>query len=148
MSSGRCGEYPADDNLAAPCGMYCGSCRHYLARENGLLKEKGLKTGCEGCRARNKNCAFIKKSCSRIRKDIRFCSECNDFPCENLSKLNRRYVDKYGVSLTDNLLRIKDIGAEKWLIEQQDKWKCPRCGGTICVHDDECYGCGKSADKK
>jgi len=24
-------------NLAGPCGFYCGTCRHYLARAKGLL---------------------------------------------------------------------------------------------------------------
>ncbi len=148
MGSGRSDGGTFENSLAAPCGMYCGSCRHYLAREMGLLKEKGLKTGSIGCRARNKKCAFIKKSCNRIGTDLNFCFECNDFPCENLSKLNRRYVDKYGVSLTGNLLRVKEIGEANWLIEQQDKWKCPHCGGCVSIHDGECYSCRRRINKK
>jgi hypothetical protein len=31
---------------------------------------------------------------------------------------------------------------KQWLKEQEDKWKCPECGGNICVEDDECYDCG------
>lgn len=130
-------------NLAAPCGMYCGTCRHYLARSKGLLKERGLKHGCEGCRIKDKNCAWIKKDCVSLRKkEIDFCFECKEFPCMNLKKLDQRYSCNYKVSLVGNLLRIKKIGAKQWLKEQANKWRCPECGGNLCVHDGECYECG------
>ena len=32
-------------NLAATCGVYCGSCRHYLVLKKNLLEKKGLKRG-------------------------------------------------------------------------------------------------------
>jgi hypothetical protein len=48
-------------HLAGPCGFYCGTCRHYLARAKGLLKEKNLKHGCRGCRAQDKKCAWVKR---------------------------------------------------------------------------------------
>ena len=32
---------------------------------------------------------------------------------------------------------------EKWLKEQEALYSCPECGGEICVHDEECYDCGK-----
>ena len=41
----------------------------------------------------------------------------------------------------DNLLRIKKVGAKQWLKEQEAKWKCPKCGGNICIIDKECYDC-------
>jgi len=130
-------------NLAAPCGMYCGACRHYLAKSKGLLKERNLKHGCEGCRIRNKNCAWIKKDCALLRKkEIDFCFECKDFSCINLKKLNQRYSHDYSESLVNNLLRIKEIGVKQWFNEQEDKWRCPKCGGNVCVHDKECYDCG------
>ena len=130
-------------NLAAPCGFYCGICRHYLARTKGLLKEKNLKHGCVGCRIQDKNCAWIKKNCALIRKkQIDFCFECKDFPCADLKKLDQRHSHDDKVSLIDNLLRIKKIGAKQWLKEQEDKWRCPKCGGNICIIDRECYDCG------
>ena len=65
-----------DNNLAAPCGMYCGTCRSYLLLKKDLFKEKGYKHGCKGCRTQDKNCAFIKRDCQALRKnEIEFCFE-------------------------------------------------------------------------
>lgn len=134
-------------NLAGPCGFYCGTCRHYLARAKGLLKEKNLKHGCEGCRIQDKNCSWIKKDCALVRKkQIEFCFECKDFPCANLKKLDQRHLRDDKVSLIDNLLRIRKIGTKQWLKEQEDKWRCPECGGNICIIDKECYDCEYKID--
>lgn len=130
-------------NLAAPCGFYCGTCRHYLAREKGLLEEKKLKHGCKGCRSQNKNCAWVKRDCEQLRKGrINFCYECREFPCANLGKLDQRHIRDDGLSLIDNLLLIQEIGVENWLREQEEEWKCPQCGSAVCVMDSECYDCG------
>ncbi|UCF62513.1 MAG: DUF3795 domain-containing protein [Anaerolineaceae bacterium] len=130
-------------NLAGPCGFYCGTCRHYLARSKGLLKEKNLKHGCKGCRIQDKNCTWIKRDCALIRKgQIAFCFECHDFPCANHKSLNERHLRDDAVDLVENLLRIKEVGAEKWLKEQEDEWRCPECGGNICITDRECFDCG------
>ena len=135
-------------NVAGPCGFYCGTCRHFLAREKGLLQQKKLKHGCRGCRLQDKRCSWIKRDCARIRKkQISFCFECEDFPCENLKKLDQRHVRDDNVSLIDNLIRIEKIGAEGWLEEQADFWRCPECGGNICVMDGECYDCGHETDR-
>ena len=141
------GEKFEEINLAAPCGFYCGTCRHYLARAKGLLKEKNLKHGCKGCRIQDKNCAFIKKDCALTRKhEIEFCFECDNFPCENLIKLNQRHYRDDNLRMIDDLRRIKKIGAKQWLKEQEEKWRCPKCGGNICVMDGECYDCGDRID--
>lgn len=130
-------------NLAGPCGFYCGTCRHYLARSKGLLEERNLKHGCQGCRIQDKKCAWVKKDCVLLRKkQIDFCFECEDFPCDNLKELDQRHVRDDGVSLIGNLLRIKEIGVEKWLEEQEKAWTCPQCSGNLCVIDKQCYDCG------
>ena len=132
-----------DINLAAPCGLYCGICRQYLVLKKDLFEAKGLKQGCKGCRIRHKNCAFIRKECSALKKDeIDFCYECEKFPCNNLKKLSDGYLERWSVNLIQNLERIKEIGADKWLQEQKELYTCPDCGGEICIHDVECYDCG------
>ena len=134
-------------NLAAPCGFYCGTCRHYLARAKGLLKEKKLKHGCKGCRIHDKNCAFIKKGCALIRKsEIDFCFECNNFPCTDLKKLHQRHLRDDNISMIDDLRRMEVIGVTQWLKEQEKKWTCPECGGNLCIEDNECYDCGCKID--
>ena len=132
------------NNLAAPCGMYCGTCRSYLLLKKDLFEERGYKSGCTGCRIRNKKCTFIRRDCPQLRKnEIEFCFECKQFPCSNLKKLDIRYKEKYNVSFINNLKRNKKVGVEEWLKEQKKLYKCPDCGGEICVHDEECYDCGK-----
>jgi len=91
--------------------------------------------------------AFIKKDCALIRKqEIEFCFECNNFPCENLIKLDQRHYRDDNLSMIDNLQRIKKIGVKQWLKEQERKWTCQKCGGNICVMDKECYDCGYKID--
>jgi len=132
-----------DNNLAAPCGIYCGACRQYLLWKKDLYKEKGYKSGCKGCRIRNKNCAFIRKECSLLRKkEIEYCYECTKFPCEKLQKLYILYQERYSVNMIQNLKRIKEKGVQIWLQEQKELYTCPQCNGEICVHDAECYDCG------
>ncbi|NVM37427.1 MAG: DUF3795 domain-containing protein, partial [Candidatus Lokiarchaeota archaeon] len=122
-----------DNNLAAPCGIYCGACRQYLLWKKDLLEERGYKIGCKGCRIRNKNCAFIRRDCLALRKkELEFCYECENFPCQKLQKLNAYYHEKYSVNMVNNLKKIEEIGVEKWLKEQEEFYTCPNCSGEIC----------------
>ena len=132
-----------DNNLAAPCGIYCGACRQYLLWKKDLLEERGYKMGCKGCRIRNKNCAFIRRDCPTLKKkELDYCYECEQFPCQKLQKIDSQYQERYSVNLVENLKRIEEIGVEQWLQEQKRLYTCPECGGEICVHDAECYDCG------
>jgi len=128
--------------LIAPCGMNCGVCMRYLATTRGLYKNKRT-AGCTGCLPRNRKCSRIKGSCKLLRENkIRFCFECSDFPCEKLKTLNRRYTTRYSTSLIDNLRDIQTKGLDGWLREEEIKWKCANCGGTVSIHDRKCYDCG------
>lgn len=62
-----------ENELVSPCGMNCSICANYLALKN-QLRNKGVKMAfCQGCRPRNKNCAFLKKVLySTIREKIGF----------------------------------------------------------------------------
>ena len=132
-----------EKNLAAPCGVYCGACRSYLLLKKDLLEERGYKSGCNGCRIRNKKCSYIKRDCALIRKnEIEFCYECNTFPCSNLKRLDEMYSKRYGVSQIKNLKRLQEVGFEQWIQEKEKLYQCLDCGGEICVHDAECFDCG------
>ncbi|UCH57569.1 MAG: DUF3795 domain-containing protein [Candidatus Bathyarchaeota archaeon] len=61
------------NELATPCGLYCGSCRYYMVEE------------CRGCGSEDRpDCRLFK--CCREEKELWFCTQCDDFPCENLKK--------------------------------------------------------------
>jgi len=134
-------------NLAARCGVYCGACRTYLLEKKDLFEEKGYKMGCKGCKEQNKNCSFVKKGCELLKKkEVEYCFECESMPCENLARLSTGYKKRYGVDIVSNAKRMKEIGIDKWLEEQKALYTCPECGGEICVHDAECFDCGRKGN--
>ena len=45
------------------------------------------------------------------------------------------------MSMIENLESIKEQGMEQFLIQEEEKWKCPKCGGTICCHNGLCLNC-------
>lgn len=130
-----------EKELIAPCGIHCGVCSGYLAFSKKIPKQKGI-TYCIGCRPRNKQCAFLKKNCPKLMSNkIRFCFDCSDFPCQRLKHIDERYQRDYNMSLIENLITIRTKGLESFLQEQQEKYKCPKCGGAVCIHNRFCYDC-------
>ncbi|MCW4006960.1 MAG: DUF3795 domain-containing protein [Candidatus Bathyarchaeota archaeon] len=135
-------------DLVAPCGMNCGVCKAYLAYSRKVPYQKGLVSHCSGCLERNKNCAFIKKGCVKIRKNqLRFCYQCPDMPCENLSKIDAHYQARYGMSMIQNQKDIRDKGMDAFLKTQAQRYRCPNCGDITSVHDGKCYKCNYQAAK-
>ena len=128
--------------LIAPCGMNCALCAGYLASKNDV-KSKGIRMPyCAGCRPRNKQCAFLKKRCTKLLTNkVNYCFECNDFPCKNLEKLDKRYSTFFRMSMIENLQFIKDQGIARFIEQDMTKWKCPSCGETICCHNGICFSC-------
>ena len=128
-----------DAKLIAPCGINCGAC---IAFFGYTMSGKKRKHTCSGCWSRTRPCAFIKKKCNLLaNKQIRYCFECTDFPCETLKTLDERYIEKYGFSLVENLRYLQKKGVKEFLKREQERWKCPDCGEVICVHDKKCYHC-------
>ena len=130
------------EELIAPCGMNCAVCSGYLAMKNDI-KSRGIRIPyCAGCRPRNKQCAFLKKRCALIGSGkIKYCSECPDFPCGSLTKLDKRYQSRYRMSMVANLTCLKEQGLEALLDKENEKWRCSRCGEAICCHNGLCYRC-------
>jgi len=130
------------EELIAPCGMNCALCSGYLAAKNEV-KNKGIRMPyCAGCRPRNKQCAFLKKRCAKLLSNkVNYCFECDDFPCENLVKLDKRYRTFFRMSMIENLQCIKEQGIAQFIEQDMTKWKCPSCGETISCHNGICFSC-------
>ena len=129
-------------DLIAPCGMNCGLCIHYQAQALDLNHRGYRRKYCPGCIPRGKNCLHMGDTCQRLREGhVRFCYECEDFPCKSLKALDKRYHAKYRMSMIENLLFIRENGMDAFLSEQSCKWKCEKCGGTICCHNGLCLAC-------
>ena len=129
--------------LVAPCGMNCGRCSSYLAGIRDIKKLGVRMPYCRGCRPRNKSCAFLKKTCKLLTEGkVTFCSECPGFSCERLVALDKRYRQRFHMSMLENLVFIKDQGMDAFLQKEEEKWKGSQCGGTISCHNGICYDCG------
>ena len=131
-----------EPELVAPCGMNCGVCASYLALRHDL-KSRGLRLPyCEGCRPRDKECAFLRKRCNLLlQNQVMFCYECESFPCERLRSIDEKYRKFFRMSMLDNLEFIRKHGVADFLKAQEEKWRCPECGGTICCHNGLCFNC-------
>jgi len=132
-----------EKSLIAPCGMNCNICVGYLAMKNDLNSQGVKERYCAGCRYKSgKLCAFQKR-CELLKTgQVKYCYECDKFPCENLEPLNKRYSTNFHMSMIENHTYIKEHGMEMFLEKEAEKWKCPECGGVISCHNGICYSCG------
>lgn len=123
--------------MLAPCGMNCAVCYVHLK----------TKKACEGCRGQEDSQPDHCRKCN-IRncasdRGIEFCFECVAFPCTIIKRLDKSYRQRYQVSLIENAIRIRTVGAEQHLLEEKQKWTCAVCGGVISLHDRVCSECGR-----
>jgi hypothetical protein len=140
--------------LIAPCGMNCGICRGYLKEKSSYkIGVKRVLVKCPGCRGTNIGkpvyCVGCKiKNCKNLQKErAKYCFECQDFPCDRIKRLDKRYRTKYHMSMIENLEYIKDRGIRRFLKNENARWTCSQCDGKICVHDGFCVECGKKTTK-
>jgi hypothetical protein len=127
------------EDLIAPCGMNCRICVGYFGY---TMAGKKRKMRCVGCNPSGKSCAFLKKYCNKLtKKEVNYCYECSDFPCIHLEKIDNTYRERYDMSIIENLKFIRDKGLNDFLEQQEEKYRCPECGGVVCVHNNICYNC-------
>jgi hypothetical protein len=121
--------------MTAPCGLDCFNCHFFLANED----KEALKTVeqmseaynvpvakmlCNGCRSHDGQIPLQKHifgeshrcaayECAKS-KDVQFCGDCDEFPCDNLHP----YADRAGELPHNmkvfNLCLINKMGLEKW----------------------------------
>ena len=133
--------------LIAPCGMNCGICISFFGY---TMNGRKRKHSCKGCRSKDNmhflkrgKCAFLKKHCDNLAtKQIEYCFECTGFPCEKPKTLDKRYRDKYVMSMIENLRFIQTNGILQFLKNELERWECPTCQGIICVRNKIYYTCG------
>ncbi len=121
------------EELTAPCGLACFTCAIY--KEN-ITRETASQAGtklemnpedvsCDGCRSES-GCSVSRalagdagcptKNCVQ-QKGLHNCSECGEFPCENLMPgADGADTFQHNTKIY-NLSRIKSIGLEAWAKE-------------------------------
>ena len=91
----------------------------------------------------------MKAKCDLVGKGlVRFCFDCEYFPCTRLKALDKRYRTKYHLSMITNLEFIKEYGMQAFLDQETPKWTCPECGSLICCHNGLCLNCNLDVFKK
>jgi len=104
---------------------------------------------CPGCRDMDKDkpkyCRkCIIKNCEELAKNnLKYCSDkCRKFPCLRLKNLDKRYRNKYGMSMLENLEIINKQGIRKFLSIEKEKWI--KDNMIFCIHHKKYYEIRKS----
>ena len=143
--------------MTAPCGLACWTCAYNKDNIKDELAQQtarmiGLEVqdvACDGCRSK-KGCSFEMpltggqgcktKKCVES-KGLHNCSECDEFPCENLMPVVDMADKAPHNTKMYNLSRIKLNGIEAWAEEaamiQQKYFKGKFVYGTAPILDDE-----------
>jgi len=134
----------------AYCGLYCGACSFRVAFEDNNrehithmptyydhFKNEPLEF-CPGCRLENKCGECAIRDCA-MNKEIEYCSQCNDFPCDRSIRFNSDGKPHHEESIS-NLNLLKEIGKEKWLDLMRERWTC-KCGSRYSWYYKECPKC-------
>jgi len=96
-------------NLIGCCGIYCGLCPKYQSK---------APSRCIGCRPGEQHDWCSIWNCCVKKHGFETCTECEElFRCEIF--LRRKVVE--WIPAADNLLRIKEVGLEKYLGEQKER---------------------------
>ena len=141
--------------LLAACGLYCGACYHYRASfyESERLQREAARRGramqgftCQGCRSDklyiHPGCAHCEIRACTDGKGIVHCGLCTEFPCKRLKEFQsdgRRHHQDILIELKS----LREMGAEKWLAEQAQRWQC-ECGERYSWYEETCYRCRKA----
>ena len=147
-----------NNDLLAPCGLYCGVCGVLIAdrEDNRKFKERlatvyGTKPEdirCKGCLHENEDDVFFYcracpiKDCTR-KKGIEGCRQCDDFPC--------RLIEEFPLPVGKRVIlravpRWREWGTEKWVAEEEKRYHCPSCGYALFRGAKRCRQCRQPVD--
>jgi predicted RNA-binding Zn-ribbon protein involved in translation (DUF1610 family) len=145
-------EHKPDKSLSATCGLFCPSCRFYIAstEEPELLKNMAERMHCSpetiechGCRS-DKLGYYCEKNCKMrgcaAEKGQDFCGGCGEFPCHEVEAFKAERPHR--AEIYENQARIKEAGYETWYDEAVQRYSCPKCGAINSAYDLACRKCG------
>jgi hypothetical protein len=146
-----------DVKLLGVCGLYCGACYHYRASfpEGAHLVEEAARQGrarqgfsCQGCRSDrlyvHPGCALCEFRACAEEKGIVHCGLCAEYPCDRLRAFQSDGRPHHR-DVLDNLESLRALGPERWLAEQERRWRCA-CGALFSWYETHCRRCGAALD--
>ena len=144
--------------LAAPCGLYCGACSIIAAVRRGDPQLLELIAGgvaeylgqpvevkalsWEGCLSdvRASVCRECTLRACALEKGLAHCAQCADFPCQQIIDFNNDGF-RHHSEVLDNIRRQQEIGIDAWVKEQEERWRCPKCGCGVDWYAGQCPDC-------
>jgi Protein of unknown function (DUF3795) len=143
-----------NNNLLAPCGLYCGVCAIYIAHKNQNDKFKKLLVDvykpftkeiediqCTGCLSNDIKFAHCQECSIRNcvqKKGYEGCHECSKFPCWRIKSFPTEEARK---NMLRAIPRWKKLGTEKWVEEEEARNLCQNCGKKLFRGARRCNGC-------
>ena len=149
-------------HLAAACGTYCGACPAYINKHgegevnypsepindhidsfvnmmenlqcDGCLSGGTLASHCQSCN--------IRLHALDTQNDSR-CTYCEELPCYRITNLINQGNYPHRQEYLPNLEKIREMGINEWVIYEEERWSCPRCGQSISWYDTRCTACGE-----
>ena len=98
----------ASNDLASPCGLYCGECLYYKNQCQGCVPSGG-KPSWGKCRT---------YACT-VEKKVEHCGECTEFPCNRFLNQYSRELGPWRVFYkAGQLVYRKKIGTTLWIKEK------------------------------
>ena len=162
------------EHLAAACGTYCGACPAYIAKdsEDEQIKMKLQKKSssgsmkanidwfvnymnnqrCDGCLSGGtlaghcQNCAI--RLCAANKQNDSRCCDCEELPCHRITDLINQGDYPHRREYLPNLEKIHEMGVQKWIKYEKERWRCRRCGLPMSWYDAECAGCGEPRSER
>jgi hypothetical protein len=155
------------EHLAAACGTYCGACPSYLNKyrkdekrsSSGPVKDNidGFvdymdRLLCDGCLSGGKltghcqNCDI--RLCAANKENDSRCSNCEELPCHRVTNLINHGNFPHRQEYLPNLKKIREMGVQKWIQYEEERWRCPRCGLSMSWYDAKCTGCGEPRSER
>lgn len=114
----------------APCGLYCGNCADMLSHEC-----HGCNCFCGDCAAAGHHHICEIYQCAK-EKELTTCADCDDFPCTTLIQFAYDPIWQTHRVVLENLRRIRKIGLDAWLEEQNEYWSDKETlKKWVCFHD-------------
>jgi hypothetical protein len=99
---------------------------------DGCLSGGTLAAHCQRCN--------IRLHALNIQKNSR-CSDCEELPCDRLTKLINMGHYFHRNEYLPNLKKIREMGVQEWAKYEEERWRCPKCGLPMSWYDTECVGC-------
>lgn len=159
----------SNPDFLAPCGLYCGVCAIHIAyrEDNRKFKErlvavyqgripgKGLLPDAESLTVDDIKCAGCLSNdrfayCRRcdIRECVQNrgysgCHQCDEFPCQHVGDFPMTVGKKV---ILRAIPHRREVGTEQWVIDEEARYVCPRCGNKLFRGVVTCNRCRMQVD--